>query len=136
MLGTVEMENLAAAVMDHKQAVQYAEIECDDSEEIHTDNHLPVIAEKGPPALSAVAVAVQTRQIARRCARRLEHLTSTVRHGCGVRPRCSFRVPFSGSWLESHSKCSASGFLGPRAKSPIGAKRLPMPRDHGLRLND
>src|SRR5215472_49576 len=56
MLGAVEMKDFAAVVMDQKQAIQNPEIECDDGEQIHPDDHLPVIVEERPPALAGVAV--------------------------------------------------------------------------------
>src|SRR5215469_1874733 len=65
VLGAVEMEDFAPAVMDEKQAVQNPEIQCDDGEQIHPYNHLPVIVEEGPPALANVTVSTQTGQIAR-----------------------------------------------------------------------
>jgi len=64
MSSDVEMEDLAASVIDHEETVQQLERQGRHGEEGESDQHLAVILEKCQPALAWIAAAPDASQIA------------------------------------------------------------------------
>ena len=52
MLCDIELQDATTIVTDDKKAIQHAESDCRNREEVHRGNRFPVIAEKGKPALA------------------------------------------------------------------------------------
>ena len=51
MFSDVKVQNASAVVADDEEAVEYAEGDCGDSEEIHRGDGFLVVTQKGQPAL-------------------------------------------------------------------------------------
>src|ERR1700693_3420080 len=64
-VGHIEVDDLAAAMANQKQAVQNPEICRDHGEEIHPSDRVAVIFQKASPQLSGPIGAIQPRQVAR-----------------------------------------------------------------------
>src|SRR5215469_13650794 len=56
MFGDVEVQNASALVADDEEALEYAEGDCGNGEEIHCRDGFPVVTQKGQPALGWIRV--------------------------------------------------------------------------------
>ena len=67
MCRDAEVQNAAAAVLNHEQAIEYAERECGNGKEVKGRDHLAMVAEEGRPALrlTFTVVTLQATQISR-----------------------------------------------------------------------
>ncbi len=54
MPGNVEVHNASAVMVDHKEAIEQAEGGCRKREEIHRRDAIPMVVEKGKPALTGI----------------------------------------------------------------------------------
>jgi hypothetical protein len=65
--GGAEVQNAAAAVLNYKQAIEYAKSQCGDSKEIKCRDHFAMVVEEGRPALrfARIVVTLQAVQISR-----------------------------------------------------------------------
>src|SRR5215471_9095141 len=63
MWSHVEVQNLAAPVLDDEKAVEQLERHRRHGEEIKRDDHLAVILEKGTPAVTCVGTAPRASQV-------------------------------------------------------------------------
>jgi hypothetical protein len=61
----VEVKDAATAVLEDEPGVKQAEPDRGDDEEVHTGDSVPVVSEKGPPALPLALVGLPLRQVAR-----------------------------------------------------------------------
>jgi hypothetical protein len=68
MLSGVEVEDFPPAVADHEEAVQDAESDCRNREEIHRRDRLPMVSEKDQPELACVSPTAHSSKVSRDCA--------------------------------------------------------------------
>src|SRR5205823_13135648 len=61
VLGDLEVKNSSAVMGNHKEAVQHAEGQSGDREEIHGRDHFPVIAQESLPSLTWISPPRGTR---------------------------------------------------------------------------
>src|SRR6266566_3479043 len=63
----VEVENAAAAVFDHEQAIEHTKRECGNSKEVERRDHFAMVVQEGGPALrlAPIVVTFQAMQISR-----------------------------------------------------------------------
>ena len=63
----VEVENAAAVVFDHKEAIKHAKPQCGNGKEVKCRHHLPMVVEEGQPALrlASIVVTLQLTEISR-----------------------------------------------------------------------
>src|SRR5258708_18476709 len=57
MLGDIEVQDAPTIVTDDERAIERAEGDRRNSEEVHRSNRFPVITEKGKPALGRLRIA-------------------------------------------------------------------------------
>src|SRR5215469_13229099 len=134
----VEVQDAPPVMTDHEEAVEHAERNRRDREEIHGCNDLPVVAEKGEPPFSWFVIS--------RCAfhptgdRSLREI-KPEHEEFTMNARCS-----PGRVLGNHSKDEIASFLGnmltanhsacPRDSTPVHRESCSMPADDRLRAHD
>src|SRR6478609_3497594 len=65
MTGHVEVQDLASAMVDHKQAIQKLERDGWDREEIECDDHLTVVLKEGQPVLRGIRSPADASEVTR-----------------------------------------------------------------------
>ena len=69
MLCDIEVQDTPAVVTDDEKAIERAEGDRRNSEEVHRGNRFPVISEKGKPAPSRLRISLGARFIQREIVR-------------------------------------------------------------------
>ena len=88
MRGDVEVQDLAAVVVNDEEAVQQTEGRRWHGEEVQGDDGFPVIPQECQPALNCIGGSgCGGASSARRCVQKSQSRASRVRHGSSARPR-------------------------------------------------
>ena len=137
MFGDIEVQNASAIVANDEEAVEQAEIDCGDGEEVHRGDGFPVVAKKGKPALAKLRIL-----------RRSFHPAGNRSFGDVKTEHEKFSVDARGSpagVLGDHLEdqiasffrylCSSDGFPDLRNQCPVPAESSAVPPDHGFGCN-
>ena len=96
MTGHVEVQDLASAMVDHKQAIQKLERDGWDREEIECDDHLAVVLKEGQPVLCGIRSPARVGGNARPSSRTGQSQFSAVRREFWALPSQDSPVPGDG----------------------------------------
>jgi len=134
----VEMQDAATVVADHEEAIEQAERNCGNREEIHRGYSFSVVSEEGKPSLGRLRVLRCSFDPAGDCSLREiepEHQELTMNAWCSP-----------GRILSDHSEDQIANFFGnmltanhsasPRDYTPVHGKSCAMPADNRLRAHD
>lgn len=132
MLGDVEVQDAPAIMSDHEEAIQHAEAERGNSEEVHRRNHFAMITRECFPLFASIALFRNTPYPARDCL--LRHVESEFQE-FAVNARCTpgrvLRCHLKNEFTNVSADAGAADFAT-RTPAPVCSEALAVPPHHSV----